>query len=288
MNWEWKLNLWCDDGQNINEQLLCYMSTTHKRFNIGNKDYLRWVRWWWGYLSHFYGTQHTQQNTSTWGKTEKREDAAKDWLTFNLLFFPFFHFFYSLCRGCEETCSAPCDERKKLNPETIYLLKDRGQYYYPSTMAKTLRIKSKDRRNCCYVITLGWNGDLEGSPLLGVFTAVRIGGQEQVISCGEHFTEWVFLKVMDTNVSLLRVLWASWTLHGPASSQIYRVVRVRGHMLIFKNSNMWKSEGIQSTMSRITEIKETSSNKLQKPGAELISCCLNVFLNWKTIDVFVL
>lgn len=40
-------------------------------------------------------------------------------------------------------------------------------------------------------------------------------------------------------------------------------------------------------MSRITEIKKTSS-ELKKPEAELISCCLNVFLNWKTIDVFVL
>lgn len=170
---------------------------------------------------------------------KKQEDAEKDWLMFNLLLS--FIFFYSLCPGCEETCSAPCDERTKPQSRNyIYLCKDRGQYYYPSTMAKSLRIKSKDRRNCCYVITLGWNGDLEGSPVLGVFTAVRIGGQEQVISCGEHLTEWVFLKVMDTNVSLLRVLWPSWTLQGPASSQIYRAVRVRGHMLIFNNSNMWK------------------------------------------------
>lgn len=180
----------------------------------------------------------TKKRTNQHGvKQEEREDAAKDWRTFNLLLS---FIFYSLFPGCEETCSAPCDERKKLNPETMYLCKDRGQYYYSSTMVKTLRIKSKDRRNCCYVITLGWNGDLEGSPMLGVFTAVRIGGQKQVISCREHLTEWVFLKVMDTNVSLLRVLWPSWTLQGPASSQIYRVVRVRGHMLIFKNSNMWE------------------------------------------------
>lgn len=154
-------------------------------------------------------------------------------------------------------------------------------------MAKSLGIKSKDRRNCCYVITLGWNGDLEGSPLLGVFTAVRTGGQEQVISCREHLTEWVFLKVMDTNVSLLRVLWPSWTLQGPVSSQIYRVVRVRVTCWSLRTQTCEKSEGIQSTMSRITEIKKTSS-KLKKPEAELISCCLNVFLNWKTIDVFVL
>lgn len=125
-------------------------------------------------------------------------------------------------------------KKRKKAPETVYLRRERGQYYYPSTVAKSPRIKPKDRINCCYVITLGWNGDLEGSPLLGVFTAVRIGGQEQVISWRGHLTEWVFLKVMDTNVSLLRFLWPSWTLQGPASGLICRLV------LIFKNSNMRK------------------------------------------------
>lgn len=180
-----------------------------------------------------------EQNTPTGGKTGKKNRKMQQrfgWCSICL--FPLF--FTHFVQDVKKHFLLPVMKEKKLNPETIYLCKDRGQYYYPSTMAKSLRIKTRDRRNCCYVITLGWNGDLEGSPVLGVFTAVRIGGQEQVISCGEHLTEWVFLKVMDTNVSLLRVLWPSWTLQGPASSQIYRVVRVRGHMLIFKNSNVWK------------------------------------------------
>lgn len=100
--------------------------------------------------------------------------------------------------------------------------------------------ESHKNKDCCYVITLGWDGDLEDSSVLGVFIAVRIGGQEQVISWREHWTEWVFRKVVYTNVSLLRILWPSWTLQGPASRLIYRWVRVSGYMLIFKNSNMGK------------------------------------------------
>lgn len=74
---------------------------------------------------------------------------------FNLLLSFIFIFFTHFVQDVRKHVLLPVMKENKLNPETIYLWKDRGQYYYPSTMAKSLRIKSKDRRNCCYVITLG-------------------------------------------------------------------------------------------------------------------------------------
>lgn len=52
-----------------------------------------------------------------------------------------FLYFYSLCPGCEETCSAPCDQRKKNSFYKLYIyLQKEGSITAVPTLVKSQRI----------------------------------------------------------------------------------------------------------------------------------------------------